>query len=173
MLRRGFTRETAIRRDAKGQWWNGGEPIDHVGVSRSFDAWIDRAPDGRYCLVNSIHWVFVAIEGPPFFVRSVELEGDDAWLTLSGGLREKLDASTLRLGPDEGLYCDVRGGRVPARFDDHATHQLADRLDADDVGPYFRLGGGVVRPATVDDPLAGWEPSRGDVESAKVESAKA
>jgi len=191
MLRRGFTRETAIRRDAKGRWWNGDELVEHVGVTRSFDGWIDRAPDGRYCLANDINWAFVTIEGPPYFVRAVELPSVDASgeasdragaeagdaathgaeevivLHLSGGSREPLDPSTLRLGPDDGLYCDVRGGRVPARFDDHATHQLARRLDADALGPYFRLAGALVRPSVVADPLGGWDPSKGDVESAK------
>jgi hypothetical protein len=171
MLRRGFTRETAIRRDAKGRWWNGDELVEHVGVTRSFDGWIDRAPDGRFCLANDINWAFVAIEGPPYFVRSVELPSgpsdDTIVLCLSGGLREPLDPSTLRLGPDDGLYCDVRGGRVPARFDDHATHQLASRLDADALGPYFRVAGALVRPSVVADPLGGWDPSKGDVESAK------
>lgn len=166
MIRRGFTRETAIRRDAQGRWWVGDEPIDHPNVAKSFDGWIERAPDGRFCLANDINWAFVTIEGPPYFVRAIELAGDDVTLVLSGGLRERLDPSTLRLGPDDGLYCDVRGGRVPARFDDHATHQLASRLDADDEGPYFRLGA-TYRPPVVDDPMSGWEPSRGHVESVK------
>lgn len=171
LLRRGLTRETAIRRDATGRWWNGDQLVAHAGVTRSFDGWIDRAPDGRYCLANDVNWAFVTIEGPPYFVRSIELarEGTDDVVTLhlSGGGREALDPSTLRVGPDEGLYCDVRHGRVPARFDDHATHQLASRLDADASGLYFRFGGALVRPPLVAEPLGGWDPSHGDVESAK------
>ena len=50
----GRTRETRIRRDARGQWWNGEEPIDHGGVARSFDGWIERTSDGRLCLANGL-----------------------------------------------------------------------------------------------------------------------
>lgn len=164
MLRRGLTRETAIRRDAEGRWWNGDERLDQASLERAFDGWIDRAPDGRFCLINDINWAFVAIEGPPYFVRSVEVQGDAATLRLSGDLDEPLDPSTLRLGPGDALWCDVRGGRVPARFDDHAVQRLSVVLDEDEHGPYFRLGGEKVRPPEVADPFAGWDPSKGHVE---------
>ncbi len=168
MLRRGFTRETAIRRDARGTWYDGDVPIDHAPLSRAFDRWIDRAPDGRLCLNNQINWAFVQIEGPPFFVRSVRWAGTEAWLTLSGDTEERLDPTTLRRGPEDGLWCDVREGRVPARFDDHATGRLAERLGEDDAGLYFEIDGSRVRPPVVSDPLIGWDASRGDVEQART-----
>lgn len=160
------TRETKIRRDAQGRWWNGDERVDHPGVARSFDGWIERAEDGRLCLANDINWAYVEIEGPPYFVRSVRFDGDEAWLTLSGDREERLDPSTLRVGPDSALYCDVRGGTLAARFDNHAAMQLGERLVPD--GPdgqdeAFALGGGHFRPAVVADPLA---PSPRDAKAA-------
>ena len=170
MLERGFTRETGIRRDARGRWFDGDDPIEHPHLVESFDGWIDRAPDGRFCLSNDINWAFVAIEGPPYFVRSVRFEGEagsqTVTLRLSGGREETLDPTTLRLAEqDDALWCDVRGGAVPARFDDHAVQRLADVLDEDAEGPYFSLAGARIRPRRVADPLAGWDASRGHVET--------
>lgn len=164
LLKRGFTRETAIHRDRKGRWFDDGEPITHPRLVEKLDAWIDRAPDGRYCLSNEINWAFIEIEGPPYFVRSVRIEGS-ILLRLSGGLEETLDPHSLRLDPDDALWCDVRGGRVPARFDRHATHQLATLLDEDEEGPFFRIKDGKVRPPVMDDPMSTWTPARGHVDS--------
>jgi hypothetical protein len=149
-----MTRETAIRRDARGQWWNGPDPITHALLVRAFDAWIDVADDGRYCLKNDINWAYVAIEGAPVFVRSCRLEAGAAHLSLSDGRVEPLDAATLREGPDGALYCDVRGGKLRARFDPHAAMQLGEALDPSADGPVLRLGGGLVRVPVVADPLA-------------------
>jgi hypothetical protein len=150
----GASRETRIARDALGRWSDDGAPIEHEKLARAFDRWVDRAPDGRYCLHNAIHWVYVSIEGPPAFVRAAAIEGDEVRLTLAGGRTERLDPDTLRVGPDGALYCDVRGGRLPARFDNAATMALAPLLGEDEGGPYLRLGDRIVRPPQVGDPLA-------------------
>jgi uncharacterized protein len=149
----GLTRETNIRRDARGRWFNCDDPIDHPLVVRAFDGWIDRAEDGRLCLSNDINWAYIEVEGPPYVVRGVAAEGADLTLLLSGDLRAPLDPATLRQGPDGALYCDVRNGRLPARFDRYAATQLVDLIGGeDDQGPYLDLGGRV-RPPVVDDPL--------------------
>jgi hypothetical protein len=150
----GASRETRIRRDAQGRWFDDGAPIEHERLCRAFDRWLDRAPDGRYCLHNAIHWVYVEVDGPPAFVRSATLEGDRVRLSLAGGREELLDPDTLRIGPDGALYCDVRAGRLAARFDNAATMALAPLLGEDAEGLFLTLGGRVVRPPRVTDPLA-------------------
>ena len=153
---KGRTRETKIRRDGQGRWFNDDQEITHVLLTRAFDEWLRAAPDGsgRWCLSNDINWAFVSIEGPPRFVRSLTLEGDAARLHLSDGKVVALDPETLRQDPDGALYCDVPGG-MTARFDRHAAMQLADLVDEDADGVFLRIGGGVVRPPIVDDPIAG------------------
>jgi len=157
----GRTRETKIRRDARGRWFDGDDPIEHPLLTQAFDAWIDRAEDGRYCLRNDINWAYVTIEGAPVFVRSLELEGGSAgggvrvWLHLSDRRREPLDPHTLREGRDGALHCQVRGGALAARFDPHAAMQLAPLVHEDAQGTYLELEGTKVRPPVVDDPLAG------------------
>lgn len=152
---KGRTRETQIHRDAQGRWFNEGQEITHELLTDAFDAWLQPAPDdsGRWCLSNDINWAYVSIEGPPRFVRRIELaEGGTVRLHLSGGDVVPLDPATLRQGPDGALYCEVPGGMV-ARFDRHATMQLSELIGEDDEGVFLKIGAQVVRPPVVDDPL--------------------
>ena len=81
----GRTRETEIRRDARGRWFNGTDRITHPNLVQSFDGWIDRAEDGRFCLSNAINWAYVEIEGPPYAVKDVDASSEGVVLHLSGG----------------------------------------------------------------------------------------
>lgn len=148
----GRSRETAIRRDARGRWWNGADEIEHPLLVRAFDSWIERAEDGRYCLKNDINWAYVTIEGAPIFVRACRLEAGAATLTLSDGRTERLDPASLREGPDGALYCDVRGGSLPAWFEPHAAMQLGEALEEGEP-PALRLGGARVVVPRVAEPL--------------------
>ena len=153
MFAEGRSRETRIRRDARGRWWNGDDAITHELLVAAFDRWIGRAEDGRYCLANDINWAYVTIEGAPIDVRSVHLDGERANLTLSDGREEPLALDTLREGPDGALYCTVRGGTMPARFDSHAAMQLAERAIETDDGVAIVVGRDRRVPPRVADPL--------------------
>jgi hypothetical protein len=150
----GRTRETHIRRDAQGRWFDGAEPLEHPNLVRAFDRWLERAEDGRYCLKNDINWAYVSIEGPPLFVRAVQLQ-DQAppLLTLSDERTEPLALDTLRQGPDDALYCDAHGGDWVARFERYAQQQLEPVLREDDEGVYLALGKTKLRPPRVNNPL--------------------
>lgn len=150
----GLSRETTIRRDRAGRWFHDDIELEHASLVRAFDSWVDVAEDGRYCLRNSINWAYVAIDGPPFFVRAAWRQGGSIRLRLSGDLEEDLDPATLRVGPDGALYCDVRSGRLPARFDRHAAFGLESLLGEDGQGVYLEIGGRRFRPPRVEDPLA-------------------
>lgn len=150
----GRTRETNIRRDARGRWFNGDDRIDHPNLTRSFDGWIDRAEDGRFCLSNAINWAYVEIAGPPYFVKDVDASADGVRLFLSGGLVEPLDPSSLRQEPSGALWCTVREGRCPARFENHAVSKMSDWIGEDDDGVYLLVSGTKVRPPETTDPLS-------------------
>ncbi len=159
----GRSRETKIRRDARGRWWNDDAQITHEALARAFDGWIERAGDGRYCLKNDINWAYVAIEGPPLFARHLEVDvaaDPPVRLSLSDGRDEPLDLATLREAPDGSLYCDARGGDMPCGLSSTAMMRLADHLDEDASGVVVRLGARTVRPPRVADPLV---PFRGAV----------
>lgn len=150
----GRTRETEIRRDASGRWFNGEDRIEHPKLARSFDSWVDRAEDGRFCLSNSINWAYVEIEGPAYFVKDVEANPEGIELHLSGDLRESLDPSSLAQGPEGALWCAVRDGRCPARFDNHAVSKMSGSIGEDDDGVFVLIGGQKVRPPELSDPLS-------------------
>lgn len=150
----GRSRETDIRRDAARRWWKGEERIDHPNLARSFDGWIDRAEDGRFCLLNDINWAYFALEGPAYFVTGVRVHPEGVTLLLSGDREEELALGSLRQDEQGALWCDVREGRCPARFENHAASALAGLLDEDDGGVLLRVGGEVHRPPLVADGAA-------------------
>ena len=150
----GRTRETDIRRDARGRWFNGEDRITHPNLTRSFDAWVDRADDGRFCLSNSINWAYVEIEGPAYFVKDVEASAYGVGLRLSGDLTERLDPTSLCQGPEGALWCAVREGRCPARFDNHAVSKMSEQIGEDENGVYVLVGAEKVRPPETPDPLS-------------------
>jgi hypothetical protein len=152
-LLQGRSRETTIVRDAQGRWFHDGQPLEHPNLTRAFDRWIERAEDGRYCLKNDINWAYFTLEGPPFFVRSVQIDDRRVALVLSNDKREPLRAQSLRTGEDGALYCDVGDGSMVARFDRHAATQLEVLLGEDEQGVYLELAGERVRPALASNPL--------------------
>ncbi len=149
----GRTRETKIRRDVRGRWFNDQDPVDHPNLVRCFNGWIDRAEDGRFCLSNDINWAYIEIEGAPYLVRDLNIDGNDVHLSLTGEREELLDPATLRVDAHGVLWCAVREGRCPACFDTHAANKLGDLIDEDEEGMFLRLAGGKVRPASIADPL--------------------
>lgn len=147
-----LSRETRIRRDAEGRWYDGDEPIDHRAIALAFDRWIDRAEDGRFCLKNKVNWAYVSIEGAPLFVRRIRVEPDAVWLEMSHAREEKLSPETLRQNESGDLYCTAENG-MTARFDRSAMFQLSDILAEDAGGLHLVIGGRKVRPPVVADPL--------------------
>jgi hypothetical protein len=124
-----FTRESTIRIDAQGGFWHDGERVVHPGLAEAFARWLDVDPEtGRYVVKNSINWVFVTVDDAPLVARSVAEEGGRLVITLSDGTREPLAQETLRLDGDDVPYCDVRGGRLPARFTPQAAFALLELL---------------------------------------------
>ena len=125
----GFTRESSIRIDKQGGIWHDGQPVTHPGLAEAFARWLDVDPDtGRYVVKNSINWVFVTVDDAPLVVRSVTEDDGGLLLALSDGTREPLAQDTLRLDGDDVPYCDVRAGRLPARFTPRAAFALLELL---------------------------------------------
>ena len=151
----GRSRETHIRRDALGRWFDGPDPLEHPNLIRAFDGWLERAEDGRWCLRNDINWAYVTLEGPPLFVRTVSVDPGTSAIQLhfSDGRSEPLRPATLRQGPEGALYCDARDGSYVARFERYAMQQLDPLLKEDEQGVYLSLGNERIRPRVVSDPL--------------------
>lgn len=149
----GASSEVDIRRDAEGRWYHEGVLVEHEGVARSFDAWVDRHENGRYVLRNEVNWAFVEIEGPPMFVRRVQVQPEALQLELSGGLVEALKPETLRRDREGRLYCQVRGGRLTAAFGRQAMFDLSPVLEGDEQAVRVRVGTTAFEPSVTDDPI--------------------
>jgi len=148
----GLTRETSIRRDSLGRWFYDGDPLTHPNLVRAFNRWLDRAEDGRYCLRNDLHWVYVTLEGPPRFVHAVERTAEGEFtMHLSDERTEQLQPATLRQDTAGALYCELQNG-LWARFDNSAMAQLADDIDEDEGGPHILVSGQKFYPPTLNTP---------------------
>ena len=142
---KGRTRETKIRRDARGRWFNDDVEITHVLLTKAFDRWLERAPDGsgRWCLSNRINWAFVEVDGPGRFVR--RFDASTMTMTLSDDSVQRLDPTSLWQASDGSLSCALANG-MTARFDRAAMMDLAGVLDEDDDGVFLTFGDLQVRP---------------------------
>jgi hypothetical protein len=87
-------------------------------------------------------------------LKKKELSDAGVELRLSGGSSETLDPASLRQGPDGALWCTVRAGRCPARFDNHAVSKMSDWIAEDEDGVYVSIAGTKVRPPEIADPLS-------------------
>lgn len=139
ILKRGYTRETDLWRDKNGQWFDGDVPMKQPRLERAFSSWLNRAPDGRHCLENSIHWVYVRIEGPAFWVEGVRVLDDAIELRLTGDVIECLDVNTLRVDEGGVLHCSVRNG-AEAKFRNHAALALSDFFEPSKDALFFKRG---------------------------------
>jgi hypothetical protein len=130
-----LSRETHIRLDRDGVFWNEGQPLGHPGLQRAFARWIDVDPEtGRYILKNEINWAYLTVDDAPYVVRGIDAAG---MLKLFDESVEPLDPTTLRIDEDDVPYCDVKGGRMPARFARAAAFALLDRARVEPDGLYL------------------------------------
>ncbi len=158
-----WSRETKIVLDAQGCWYEDGVLVENPQVARAFNRWIARAPDGRYCLQNSVNWAYVEVQGAPVFVESIRVVEGTVELQLSDESVETLRSPSLRQDAQGALYCDVRGGDLPAKFRRRAMFELEPLLDEDADGVFLTIGGDKVRPPLTDRPL---HTSRGRTDTA-------
>jgi uncharacterized protein len=145
----GASRESTIRLDAEGRFFHEGEPVVHPGLAAAMYTWIRRHPDNRrFILSNGYDWTYFTVEDAPFFVRSIHEKDGRIALTLSDATHEEWDPARSRLGPDGGLYAEVKralpGGPFDAKFTRHAQSALAPFLVEQADRPAVRVGGKVV-----------------------------
>lgn len=124
-----MSRETQIRRDRQGNWRDGDDLIEHPGVTNAFHRWVRVVQEnGRYCLQNSLHWVYVDIEGPAFFVTSVsKLDEPVPELEIRGGTVFPWDPQTLFVDQAGHLFVEVLEGL--GWITDSALLQLSPYLE--------------------------------------------
>jgi hypothetical protein len=137
MARAGFTAISSgkIRFGKDGRWYSDDEPIPNRAICRLFSRTLKVLPDGRARLELGEDNADVVIDDTPWVVSAVE--GDAArgfTLLLNDETREPLDPASLRVGPDNVLYCRVKEARHEARFLRPAYYELLRHAEPDAGG---------------------------------------
>lgn len=123
-------RQTGIRLDREGNFWHEGAVVEHQGLQRALLRWLDVRDDGRPILrLDENRYAYVDVDDAHLLVRSLQWDGERAWLLLNDGTREELDYGTLHVGRGHALYCRVRGGKLLARITQPAYYVLAERIE--------------------------------------------
>lgn len=131
-------RQTGLRLDRHGRWWHEGEIVQHRGLVRAINRWLDRLDDGRYIIRLDEHrYAYVDVEDTPYIVVTVTHSDDGRlWIHLSDGEREELDYESLAVGSDHALYCRCKDRRFASRFSHQAHQLLVDAIEQLDDGRF-------------------------------------
>jgi len=127
-----------IRFGRDGRWYADDEPIVNQRISDLFSRHVTRGDDGDWWLRIGDERAKIVVDDTPWVVTRVD--GDPAAgfrVTLNDGSSEPLAAGSLRLGAEDVLYTDVKGGAYRARFLRPAQLELLGHVDV--VGERFVL----------------------------------
>jgi hypothetical protein len=133
--------------DKEGGWYHKGAEMVHREFIRLFYEHMEMDAEGRYV----IHWqgerCYVDVEDTAFVVRRVSYLSGKAGhrgaliLSLSDDSTEALAEETLVIGKENVLYCTVKKGAFPARFNRAAYYQLAEHVEEEGGQFYLSVEG--------------------------------
>ncbi|MCA1905406.1 MAG: hypothetical protein LDL11_02295 [Desulfarculus sp.] len=129
-----------IQVNPEGELSTNGAPLIHPGILELIFASV-HLEDGIYLLRVGNQQCQLEVADTFFVVRSVSLGPEGASLTLNDGSSELLDPATVWLGENGVLYCQVKAGAFPARFNRQAYYQIAQAIVESGDGFVLRLGG--------------------------------
>ena len=133
--------------DKEGHWYHQEQEMIHRELIQLFYENMELDTKGRYV----IHWsgerCYVEVEDTAFVIWQADLEEsgrtrcERITLRLSDFTREELLPETLFVGKEEVLYCKVKNGTFPARFNRPAYYQLAEHIQEENGAFYLPLNG--------------------------------
>ncbi len=126
----------SFRRD--GNWYTDDERIDNPRIALLFSRSIKRNPDGGYYLQVAEERAPITVEDTPYVVKTVYQTNGGFDIVTNDEEQEPLDPMSLEVGPDNVLYCRVKGGAFRARFLRTAYYHLSNNFFADE-GETFSL----------------------------------
>lgn len=125
--------------DAEGAIWHEGTEFDDSDLLNFFMKNLEQLPDGRYHAVCQGEECYLTCEDVPYVVQEIEFQAGKVELIFPGGYRELLDPGTLSVGVKNVLYCRVRKGRFPARFNRKSYLELAKAIKFDPKAKSYYL----------------------------------
>ncbi len=129
-----------IQVNAQGELSHYGAPLIHPGILELIFQSV-HLEDGVYVLRVGQQACELEVEDTFFVVCRAEVAGGQAFVTLNDGSREELDPAGLWIGDGDVLYCRVKSGAFPARFQRQAYYQLAAHIEEEGEGFALTLGG--------------------------------
>lgn len=129
-----------IHIDKEGYWFHRGAEIINRSVVNLFYANMEMSASGRCVIAWNGERCYVEVEDTPFVVRRVEAAKKGFRIHLSDETVEILSPETLAIGKDHVLYCKVKNGRFPARFNRAAYYQIAEHIQGSGEVYYLPAG---------------------------------
>ena len=136
-----------IHIDKEGRWFHKGVEMVRREFVRSFYEQMVLDDRGRTIIFWGGKRCYVDVADTAFVVRRVshvnEKGGKPAGfvLNLSDDTEEELTPGTLYMGEENVLYCRVKDGMFPARFNRAAYYQLAAHIEEEGEGFVLPMGG--------------------------------
>jgi hypothetical protein len=128
--------QISFRKD--GRWYADDEPIANPRIARLFSEHV--CPDGRggWVVDVGVDRQAVTVEDTALVITAVEGDPESGIrVRANDGVTDALDCTTLAIGPDNVLYCDLeRGerGKIRARFLRGPYYTLTGLMQIDDRG---------------------------------------
>jgi hypothetical protein len=139
-------RTIGLRLDRNGRFWHQGVEVTHARLREALLRWLDVRDDGRDIVrLDAQRYAYVDVEDAHLRAVSARWDGDRVRLVLDDGADEELAYDTLRAGPDDALYCRVRGGRLRGRLTTAALQAIAPKVEEVAGGFALRAAGGLHR----------------------------
>jgi uncharacterized protein len=118
--------------DVDGHLWHEGTELEDPDLLKFFMEKMKKLPDGRFYVLCQGEDCYITAEDVPYVVQNLSLSPNGAAeLIFPGGYREPLDPTTLEVGKKNVLYCRIREGAFPARFNRKSYFELAKRVKFD------------------------------------------
>jgi uncharacterized protein len=141
------TRKISFGKD--GWWYANDERIQNRRINLLFSQHLHKTSTGTYEIAIGWDKVVVEIDDAPYVVTRVTGDsGQGFTLRLNDDSEELLDPTTLSVGPEDVLYCVVKGREHRARFLRPAYYQLTAHVQEDRATGAF-----VLRLGTVTYPI--------------------
>ena len=135
------TRKISFGKD--GWWYANDERIQNRRINILFSQHLRKTPAGTYEIAIGWDKVAVEIDDAPYVVARVTGDAEQGLtLQLNDESEEPLAPTTLYIGQENVLYCQVKGREHTARFSRPAYYQLTAHVQQDEVTHAFvlRLG---------------------------------
>lgn len=129
-----------IRMDTEGKLWGEGRPMIHPGIIELVHQSV-HFEDGIYYLELDGKRCQLEVDDTFYVVTGVAPEDQGLAVSLNDGSTETLDPASLWVGDADVMYCQVKGGALPARFTRQAYYQVAQWIEEDGEGFALVLGG--------------------------------